>query len=367
MNGRTGVEIFNLGTGKGTSVLQIIEAFGKACGKKIPYQIDPRRPGDVDANYADCSKAKREMGWEAKYTIDDMCRDSWNWQSKNPNGYEGVAMAATSPDGRSAGSVFADYLGRHRQLIEDALGEKSPRALPQTAPQMRAELDRYLYGPLGRFTASGGKRTRPALCLLGAEAVGGNARDALSVATAIENFQSAALVHDDIADRSELRRGEPCVYVTEGVGVAINVGDLALVVTRQILDDASLADATKLRVLHEVTAMEERTLEGQALDLGWARDGRWDISVDDYLYMASHKTAYYSAAVPLACGRHLRRRHGRPGGGAALVWHERGPRLPAPGRPAQPRGRPRPPGQGLPERHHGGQAHAPRGLGAHSP
>jgi UDP-glucose 4-epimerase len=89
MNGRTGVEIFNLGTGKGTSVLQIIEAFGKACGKKIPYQIDPRRPGDVDANYADCSKAKREMDWEAKYTIDDMCRDSWNWQSKNPNGYEG--------------------------------------------------------------------------------------------------------------------------------------------------------------------------------------------------------------------------------------------------------------------------------------
>ena len=87
MNGRTGVEIFNLGTGRGTSVLEIIKAFGKACGKDLPYQIDPRRPGDVDANYADCSKAKREMGWEAKYTIDDMCRDSWNWQKKNPNGY----------------------------------------------------------------------------------------------------------------------------------------------------------------------------------------------------------------------------------------------------------------------------------------
>ena len=88
MNGRTGVEIFNLGTGRGTSVLEIVKAFSKACGKDLPYQIDPRRPGDVDANYADCSKAKREMGWEAKYTIDDMCRDSWNWQSKNPNGYE---------------------------------------------------------------------------------------------------------------------------------------------------------------------------------------------------------------------------------------------------------------------------------------
>ena len=89
MNGRTGVEIFNLGTGKGTSVLEIIKAFSKACGKELPYRIEPRRPGDVDANYADCSKAEREMGWQAKYTIDDMCRDGWNWQSKNPNGYEG--------------------------------------------------------------------------------------------------------------------------------------------------------------------------------------------------------------------------------------------------------------------------------------
>ena len=87
MNGRNGVEIFNLGTGKGTSVLEIINAFSRACGKDVPYVIDPRRPGDVTANYADCSKAKQEMGWEAKFDIDDMCRDSWNWQSHNPNGY----------------------------------------------------------------------------------------------------------------------------------------------------------------------------------------------------------------------------------------------------------------------------------------
>ncbi|MCR8907852.1 UDP-glucose 4-epimerase GalE [Thermophilibacter sp. ET337] len=89
MNGRTGVEIFNLGTGTGTSVLQIIEAFSAACGHQIPYVIEPRRPGDVTANYADCTKAREEMGWEAKFNIEDMCRDSWNWQSNNPNGYEG--------------------------------------------------------------------------------------------------------------------------------------------------------------------------------------------------------------------------------------------------------------------------------------
>ena len=88
MNGREGVEIFNLGTGKGTSVLEIIKAFSTACGHEVPYQIDPRRAGDVAENYADCSKAANEMGWRAQFNIDDMCRDSWNWQSHNPNGYE---------------------------------------------------------------------------------------------------------------------------------------------------------------------------------------------------------------------------------------------------------------------------------------
>ncbi|MBM6943104.1 UDP-glucose 4-epimerase GalE [Collinsella intestinalis] len=87
MNGKTGVEIFNLGTGTGTSVLEIIRAFSAACGHEIPYVIEDRRAGDVTANYADCTKAREMMGWEAKFDIDDMCRDSWNWQSKNPDGY----------------------------------------------------------------------------------------------------------------------------------------------------------------------------------------------------------------------------------------------------------------------------------------
>ena len=89
MNGRSGVEVFNLGTGNGTSVLQIVKAFSEACGRELPYVIEPRRPGDVTANYADCTKAREWMGWEAQYDIADMCRDSWNWQSHNPNGYEG--------------------------------------------------------------------------------------------------------------------------------------------------------------------------------------------------------------------------------------------------------------------------------------
>ncbi|MDO4619547.1 MAG: UDP-glucose 4-epimerase GalE [Lachnospiraceae bacterium] len=83
-----GVNIFNLGTGIGYSVLDIIKAFDKACGKELPYVIDPRRPGDVAACYSDPSRAKEVLGWEAQYSIEDMCSDAWRWQTGNPNGYE---------------------------------------------------------------------------------------------------------------------------------------------------------------------------------------------------------------------------------------------------------------------------------------
>lgn len=83
-----GVHIYNLGTGKGYSVLQIISAFSKACGKEIPYQIDGRRPGDIAECYADPTKAKNELGWSAERGIDEMCEDSWRWQSTHPNGFE---------------------------------------------------------------------------------------------------------------------------------------------------------------------------------------------------------------------------------------------------------------------------------------
>lgn len=84
----TGCEAFNLGTGNGTSVLQLREAFVKASGTNVPYVIDPRRAGDPDEVYANADKAKNVLGWEAKFGIDEMCRDTWNWQKNNPNGYE---------------------------------------------------------------------------------------------------------------------------------------------------------------------------------------------------------------------------------------------------------------------------------------
>ncbi|MCI8893402.1 MAG: UDP-glucose 4-epimerase GalE [Lachnospiraceae bacterium] len=83
----SGVSIYNLGTGIGYSVLDVLHAFEKACGKTLPYAIKPRRPGDIATCYADASKAKAELGWEAEYGISRMCEDSWRWQSGNPDGY----------------------------------------------------------------------------------------------------------------------------------------------------------------------------------------------------------------------------------------------------------------------------------------
>ncbi len=82
-----GVHVYNLGTGRGYSVLEMIRAFEKACQKKLPYQIKPRRAGDIAACYAACDKAARELGWRAEYGLEEMCRDQWNWQKNNPNGY----------------------------------------------------------------------------------------------------------------------------------------------------------------------------------------------------------------------------------------------------------------------------------------
>ncbi len=83
-----GCEVYNLGTGKGYSVLDVVKAFEKASGIKINYRIAPRRAGDVACCYADATKAKEVLGWQAQYDIDDMCVDSWRWQSQNPNGLE---------------------------------------------------------------------------------------------------------------------------------------------------------------------------------------------------------------------------------------------------------------------------------------
>ena len=82
-----GVHVYNLGTGTGTSVLELVHAFERATGVEVPYAIKPRRAGDIDACWADCAKAERELGWRAEYGIERMCADAWRWQQANPDGY----------------------------------------------------------------------------------------------------------------------------------------------------------------------------------------------------------------------------------------------------------------------------------------
>lgn len=84
---KCGLAIYNLGTGHGYSVLDVVKAFEKVNGVKVPYSIKPRRPGDIATCYCNPAKAKAELGWKAQYGVEEMCRDSWNWQKKNPNGY----------------------------------------------------------------------------------------------------------------------------------------------------------------------------------------------------------------------------------------------------------------------------------------
>ena len=187
-------------------------------------------------------------------------------------------------------------------LVEQNVA-KSAAAKPAACNSVIADLNTYLYQPLRGFSATGGKRVRPALVLLATQAVHGDVEAALPVACAIEDFQSAALIHDDIADKSEMRRGEPCLYRSLGTGLAINVGDAALVHTiGRICHGNAYDETTRLRLIDALISMQERTLEGQALDLGWTQENRWDITPDEYLFMATSKTAYYSAAYPLLCG-----------------------------------------------------------------
>lgn len=191
---------------------------------------------------------------------------------------------------------FELYLKRNSKKMDDYL---ATFFVDGTHPDMK----RYLYGPLADFSANAGKRHRPLICLLACEAVGGVPAKAYPAAAAIEHFHTAALIHDDIEDSSETRRGEPCLHIREGEGLAINAGDLALsLVTGTVVHDAGMDDHVKLRVLAELVDMTTRTIEGQALDIGWARDHRFDLTTDDYLLMANHKTAFYSGAVPLAVG-----------------------------------------------------------------
>eukprot|EP00957_Ditylum_brightwellii_P120994 9227913-Ditylum_brightwellii.AAC.1 len=100
----SGIYLFNLGTGNGCSVIDMLKAMEKACGHELKYVVGPRREGDIATCYADASLAKKEMGWEATRGLEEMCLDTWSWQEKNPQGFSGVKSKIT-PMKRDASSL----------------------------------------------------------------------------------------------------------------------------------------------------------------------------------------------------------------------------------------------------------------------
>jgi geranylgeranyl diphosphate synthase, type II len=166
------------------------------------------------------------------------------------------------------------------------------------------EPSRWLYAPMREYPSRPGKALRPALCLSSGRAFGGNTEDLLGIAMAIELLHNAFLVHDDIADGSEMRRGRPTLAARYGIAGALNAGDGLAVVAGQVLRQATrkfdrdLAD----QVWTEFDTMAMRTLEGQALEVGWQFDNVGGLGPSDYLELIMHKTCWYTTIHPLRVG-----------------------------------------------------------------
>src|ERR1700742_1311420 len=166
------------------------------------------------------------------------------------------------------------------------------------------EPSQWLYAPMREYPSRPGKALRPALCLSAGRAFGADPNELLGLAVAIEMLHNAFLVHDDIADGSEMRRGRPTLAASHGMAAALNAGDALAVVAGQVLRratrrlDRDLADL----VWAEFDTMAMRTLEGQATEVGWQLDNVEGLRPEDYLHLIMHKTCWYTTIHPLRVG-----------------------------------------------------------------
>jgi len=193
------------------------------------------------------------------------------------------------------------------QLVERILAE-ARQAVMGELQRIFAERKRTGYGPLydmlEDYPFREGKGLRPAICLASCRAAGGRTEQALLSATALELFHNAFLVHDDIEDGSEFRRGKPTMLRQKGVPVSINVGDATNVLAIEPLlgNTRRIGVRKALLVFREVERMARESTEGQAIELGWIADGRFDLADQDYVRMAYKKTCWYTVVAPLRVG-----------------------------------------------------------------
>lgn len=183
-----------------------------------------------------------------------------------------------------------DYRHQILEVLQRSLPEKEPRA--------------DLYDLVREYLDYSGKGLRPALCLATCRAFGGRSEDALNSAAAIEMLHNAFLVHDDIEDDSEYRRGHSTMHTQYGVPIAVNTGDAMQALSMRLLgkNRAVLGPKLAWQVFEEFDSMLLESLEGQAIELGWIRGNRCDISDDDYLRMILKKTSWYSFIHPCRIG-----------------------------------------------------------------
>jgi geranylgeranyl diphosphate synthase, type II len=188
--------------------------------------------------------------------------------------------------GRLVESVLAEYGERVATALESALPDGILREL------------------LADYPNRGGRRLRPALCIAVARAFGGRLEDALGPAVAIEMLHNGFLIHDDIEDGSEARRGKPALHVMHGIPIAINAGDALCHLALRPLVEAgrSLGAEVGLRLIEETLRMGHRTVEGQALELHWRDHNVLDVSESDFLQMILDKTCWYTAIYPCRVG-----------------------------------------------------------------
>jgi geranylgeranyl diphosphate synthase, type II len=187
-------------------------------------------------------------------------------------------------------AMLNEYGALTRAALRDYLPAREPR--------------RHLYDLVAEYPLRGGKMMRSSLCIATACAFGARPRDALDVAVSIELLHSALLIHDDIEDGSEQRRGRPTLHVEHGVPLALNAGDtLTLVSLRPLLENhGRLSGELAMRVVHETERMALLSAEGQAMELGWRQDNLIDLDDADYLQMVLKKTCWLATIYPIRAG-----------------------------------------------------------------
>jgi len=183
-----------------------------------------------------------------------------------------------------------EYMEITRQVLFDSFPDKEPH--------------RYLYDLIPNYPSRPGKGLRPGLCIASCRAFGGSIPAVLHSAAAIELYHNAFLIHDDVEDGSEYRRGLPTLHMEQGIGIAINVGDAMNVLSiRTLMDNLDRIGPTLTwLVFAEIEHMVRESVEGQAMELGWVRDNNCDLSEADYLRMILKKTCWYTCIHPCRIG-----------------------------------------------------------------